>query len=227
MGRNWLNETDDGLRTFALSFGTQAVADPIPIGLTAPIAAAYLAQAEAFDAAVTAARGPDRGPAKTQAKNSLKIELIAETRRLARVVQACLTTTDEDRVKLNLPVHDTEPSPIPRPTLAPLVSVVSVTGHTVRLRLANAELPSSRARPPGTAGAMIFRYIGEAAPTGVDGWTFAGNTAQTQFDVTFDAAVPAGSKVWLTASWFNPRLETGPGAEPVSTTIGGGFVMAA
>ncbi len=36
-----------------------------------------------------------------------------------------------------------------------------------------------------------------------------------------------GSKIWLTAFFFNPRAMSGPAATPVSTYLPGGAAMAA
>jgi hypothetical protein len=45
--------------------------------------------------------------------------------------------------------------------------------------------------------------------------------------VVFPASVAPGSKVWLTAFFFNPRALSGPAATPVSTYLPGGAAMAA
>jgi hypothetical protein len=49
----------------------------------------------------------------------------------------------------------------------------------------------------------------------------------TTVDVEFDADVAAGSKVWFTAFWFNPRAMSGPACAPISAYVQFGGSMAA
>jgi hypothetical protein len=46
-------------------------------------------------------------------------------------------------------------------------------------------------------------------------------------DVEFPADAANGATVWLTAFWFNPRAQSGPACQPISTNIPGGLSMAA
>ena len=96
------------------------------------------------------------------------------------------------------------------------------TMSAMYVRQASVPVPSV-----GVKGASIFRYIGENAPNSVEGWTFAGNTTKTVYEVTLPAETPAGSKVWITAYWFNGKMQSGPAATPVSIHIPGGLSVAA
>ncbi len=46
-------------------------------------------------------------------------------------------------------------------------------------------------------------------------------------DVQIPASVTAGSKVWLTAFWFNARKQSSPAALPESTRVSDGMAQAA
>ena len=52
--------------------------------------------------------------------------------------------------------------------------------------------------------------------------TSQGGTTRTRFDVSFDASLPMGTKVWLTAFWKNERDMSGLACEPVPVTLLGG-----
>ncbi len=48
---------------------------------------------------------------------------------------------------------------------------------------------------------------------------FAMDLTATDDVVQIPVSVPAGANVWLTAQWFNPRMETGPGCTAVLTSV--------
>ena len=78
------------------------------------------------------------------------------------------------------------------------------------------------------AGASVFSFVGATPPVGVFGWNFEGNTGRTIIDAQFAGTLAPGTVVWLTAFWYNPRAESGPGCSPVSAILaGGGMSMAA
>jgi hypothetical protein len=106
------------------------------------------------------------------------------------------------------------------------VSVVSVDGRVVRAQLSDVAT-SRRARPAGTTGAAVFAYVGPGAPPGTEGWTFRGVYTRPVIEVPFAADVPAGSVVWLTAQWLNPRGQPGPIGSPACVHLGGGLARAA
>ena len=121
---------------------------------------------------------------------------------------------------------DVDPSPIPVPTEVPELDVLSVAGRTVRIRLHNENTLSVR-KPAGVKGATIFSFVGEDAPEDISLWKFEMSTAKTTVDITFPITVEAGSKVWLTAFWFNPKLQSGPACLAVPTWVQGSMSKAA
>ena len=46
-----------------------------------------------------------------------------------------------------------------------------------------------------------------------------GSTSRTLVDVDFPITLPAGTRVWFTAYWFNPRLQAGPACNPVGANV--------
>ena len=135
--------------------------------------------------------------------------------------------TNDKREALGLPSVDVEPSPIPAPGIKPGIAIRKRDENRITIDIFNPDEPNSRTRPLGVSGAAIFSFIGEEAPTTEAGWKFEGNTTRMRIDVAFPASVTLGSKVWLTAFYFNPRAMSGPAATPVSTYLPGGAAMAA
>ena len=146
--------------------------------------------------------------------------LVNSTRALVREIQAWPQMTDAKRRELRITVPDRTRTPVPAPVDVPEVDLVQAVRHTVRLRVRNPE--GSRRRPAGTAGANIFYAVSATMPATPVDWKWAGLWTRGDFDVTFPLDTPAGSAVWVTAAYANPRGENGPMADAVTTNLPGG-----
>jgi hypothetical protein len=217
------------LVTWSTNFNTKINATPTAYGLTAPQGTAYTTLHTAFVNAYNAANSDSTNSrSATVTKNTAKAALIANARLLAGIVQKYPGTTNTMRSDLGLTVRDTQPTPIPPPSTAPDIDIVSVSGNTVKLRLHDVNgSPSKRGKPAGVSGAAVFSFVGAAAPTDEGAWSFEGNASRTVVDVTFPPGTAPGAKVWFTAFWFNQRKQSGPASAPVGTNIPGGSAMAA
>jgi len=227
---SYLPLTDSGMLSWSANFSAKigALVDPTTVGLTAQQVTDYATLQADYDTKLTAATDPaTRGGATIFAKNEAKEALIAESRKLAMIVTNHPGVTDQQRYDYGLTVKDTEPSPVPVPSTSPTIDITGVTGNRISLRLHNGE-STSRAKPVGVKGATVLTYLGETAPTSVSDWTFEGNTTRTIVNIDIPASVTPGTKVWITAFWFNTKAESGPATPPVSTNIpGGGLSQAA
>ena len=143
-----------------------------------------------------------------------------------RVIQAMPTVTNEQRAELGLRIRDVEPSPVPVPDTAPVVEIASMNGWLARLRLREAG-SERRGKPTGVIGANIYTFTGAEPPTELTDWVFEGETTRTIFDVQFPGTLAAGTKVWVTACWKNPRFQVGPASTPISMLVGGGITSIA
>jgi hypothetical protein len=146
---------------------------------------------------------------------------------LVDIVQAFPGTTDEMRGELGLRIPDSGPTPIPAPAVAPDLSILSVMGRTVKMRLRDQENPDRRGKPDGVEGSTVLYFVGETAPADPSSWLFAMNSSKTLFDFEIPATVAAGAKVWLTAFWFNNRKQPSPAATPESMRVSEGLSQAA
>ena len=219
------------LLAWSSNFASKIAATPTVYGLTAAQATAYAALHSTFSAAYVLAIEPDTNSRTAiQAKNTAKENLMSApggARELVAIVQAFPGTTDEMRVELGLKVRDVEPTPVPVPRTAPALTIVSTVGRTVKVRLRDIDNPDRRGMPDGVDGASVLSFVGDEAPDDPMEWSLLMNVSRTSFDVEFPLTVPGGSKVWLTAFWFNQRKESGPAAAFQSTNIAGGLAQAA
>ncbi len=221
---------DSELVAWASNFSTQITATPTTFGLNAAQATAFAALYSALNSAYNRATNPNtNSKAAIIAKNNAKENLLngpGGAWELVDIVQAFPGTTDEIRGELGLRIPDA-PSPIPAPTAAPDLSILSLLGRTVKVRLRDQENPDRRGKPEGVQGATVLYFVGENAPADPSSWLFAMNTSKNLFDFEIPAAVSAGDKVWLTAFWFNNKKDAGPAATPESIRVSDGLSLAA
>jgi hypothetical protein len=220
MSKDYIPATDDGLRSWAENFSEKITANPTSYGLDAAIAAEYAATVDEYVTALAAAQNPEtRGGSTIFAKETVRGELVSKSRQIGQQVTRTITVTDQQRYDLGLTVRDDEPTSVPPPNQGPLMVLKGVTGRTVRVRLKDIT-GERRGKPAGVAGATILSYVGESQPESASQWQFQGSTSRTTVNVEFPVTVPAGSKVWVSAFWFNSKLESGPIAPlPVQTYL--------
>ena len=154
-------------------------------------------------------------------------QLKDNARLLARNIQANAGVTAEQKTELGLTVK-ADPTSINPPTMKPQGDIVAVSGRTVTAQFHDPENPTRRGKPDGVAGIAVFSHVGTSQPPDdPEAWTFQGNTTRTRVSVEFDSSVPGSATVWLRAFYFNPRMQSGPASDPVSTNLQAGSAMAA
>jgi hypothetical protein len=222
---------DADLLTWSANFDALVTAGAATYGLTEAQAAAYAALHTAYATAHATATNPNtNSKANINAKNQAKQQLLSGPGgawELVNIVQAFPDTTNAMRGQLGLRIPDSEPSPVPAPATAPDLSILATMARIIKVRLRDQDAPSSRGKPQGVQGATVLYHVGEEAPADPSQWIFALNTSKTLMDVQIPASVTAGSKVWLTAFWFNARKQSSPAALPESTRVSDGMAQAA
>lgn len=224
----YLPSREGELVTWSDNFSTLINADPTAYGLTLTQASDYAALQTAYaNAYATANQDPTRTRPTIIAKNVAKQTLIESTRQLVDIVQAYPGTTDEMRGELQITIRDYEPSPTPIPANAPIFSILKVSGYKISysMREPNSD---SRGKPEGVIGAQLLGYVGETAPANPADWQSLGLvTRPLSYVILPSALYPAGSKVWLSAAWVNPKGQVGPLSDPTSCYISSGLSQAA
>lgn len=218
---------EEQLVVWSANFSAQLTAAAPSYGLSAPQAVSYAALHLAFANAMTLVSNPaTNSGAAVLAKNTAKQNLLygpGGARELVDIAQAWPNQTNEKRGQLNIKVKDADPTPIPAPETAPELTIVQTIGRNVKIRLRDADNPDSRAKPAGVKGATVLTFVGEEAPTDPLGWAYCTTSTRNLFDVDFPGSVPIGSKVWVTAMWFNGRGEQSPAAAPAWTCLADGL----
>jgi hypothetical protein len=154
------------------------------------------------------------------AKNTLRVELEAQTRLLARIIRANPNVDATMRKNLGLSVGDGERRAVaPVPASPPDVFVRGVMGRTVTVQLSDRDAPDNKGKPRSCAGAAVFAYVGDEPPTHASQWVFRANTTRAVTRITFEENLPPGTKVWIAACWFNTRAVNGPFSAPTYTHL--------
>lgn len=222
---SFLPFTDGALLAWSLNFSTRISEDPTRYGLLESDAVSYASLHAAYGTGLAACDPGVRNRAAVAAKNAARSDLKHAARRLALRVQGG-SASDAQKLELGLTVRRPKSS-IPPPSDAPALDVMFVMGRSVHFRLRDMVVSGRRARPDGTAGAALFRHVGPTAPREASDWIFVGNTGRTKDVVEFDATLPPGTIVWITASWFNPRGQRGPCSAARSAMLTDGVVSLA
>jgi hypothetical protein len=224
---DFLPSREADLLNWSANFRDQIVADPVQFGLTAAQAVQYTVLHDAFDIAYATAVSPQTNSrANIVVKNTAKAALKANARALARLVRATPGITNGQRSILGLNVPDRSPgTAVPVPEQSPLVEVVQVIGRTVRVRVRDRESLQRRGKPRGCAGAAVFSAVGDLPPAKFADWSFQATITRPVANVHFNPDVPAGSKVWIMAFWYNTRGARGPASTPMYTRVGDGVSM--
>jgi len=217
------------LAEWSTNFDTRGTSAPADFGLSALQMTQYTSLHDTFISAYNAAKADGaKSKALVMAKDDAKSALLVYARELYGFIQSSLSVSNEDKTLIGVRVKDVEPSPTPPPALAPLLTLVSVTGRVARYKLADASAPSSRRRPINARGATILSYVGATPPASDDpGWKLEGQTGRTTAVVEFPSTVAPGTACWVTAVWYNARGEYSPAAPPVQTYLQAGPVAEA
>jgi hypothetical protein len=227
MRTTFLPSGDAALLAWSNNFNTLITATPTAFGLTAALATAYGTLHTAYATALAACEPSIRTRGAVAAKNTARTNLKNDAKLLANLVYGTATVTNAQKLTLGLNVRAT-PSPIPVPSDPPSLTIKSVRGRTVKIKLSDSTSSAKRGKPPGVSGASVFSFIGATASDDISLWKFEGNTGRTVMEVAFPPATVGGAQVWLTAFWFNGRKQSGPATDPVTTYLqAGGVSMAA
>ena len=215
------------LLNWSTQFSATITASAVSYGLLPAQATAYAALHAAFAAAYAAANNSTTNSKQSIiAKNTAKENLLngpGGAWELVDICQAWPSMNDDLRGDLNIQIPDSSHTPIPAPTQPPLLSIMNTSGRTMGIRLRDKENADRRGKPVGVQGATVLYFVGENTPADPSQWMFLLNESRTKFFADIPPVVPAGSKVWITAFWFNNRKQSGPVASAESIRVDDGI----
>lgn len=227
MSGGTLPKTDNGLKDWAVNADTKITADPPSFGRTVLEASAYHAVVQIYVDALALLLDPaTKTHPNVIAKNEAKKSLSDASRLLIKSIQADPNVSDATRAEIF--IEPRKPAtPIPVPPDSPELTVKSINGRTVVVKLKQPE-GLGRGKPAGVACAAVYAYWGpEPVPDDITKWESQGTCSNTEFTIDFPLSVPGFSKVYLTAAWKNPRQQAGPLADPIFLFLGSGLVTGA
>jgi hypothetical protein len=218
MPKGFLPNQDLALLAWARHFGEMISISPESWGLSGAQAAEFVGLTDDFAASLALCEPGVRNKSSVVGKNTARTAMKALARSLAFIVKGQTQVTDAQRIELGLSPRVGASSAIPRPADAPAVSVETVRGSVVRVRLSDASV-MRRGRPPGTAGAIVMTCVSDQTPDTNAAWRFFDTTSETTIEIPFATSIEPGTRVWVRAAWVNPTLQRGPMSEPVYTHL--------
>lgn len=216
---SWIPSNDEALDPFVNNFQTLIGASPTSYTLSAPDATAITAAYTSWHAAYLAAINPTtRTKATVATKNLQKTNVMNVVRSYAATIRASHAVSDALKIGLGIHVRDAAPTPVPPPSTAPMLSLLSQGIGTQVVHAADETTPSKRARPAGTIGLVLFRTIAAEAAPNPDGTQFVTLLMRPDFTAALDPA-DNGKTATYFARWSNSRGELGPWSEGLVARI--------
>ncbi len=218
---DYIPAPDAEFDSWQVNWVTFAVANAVALGLDPvvdipAIQGAQTAWDTDYDGHVTAAAAAQAARAAKDAERDTYVALL---RSFSQQIQKRTGTTDAQRGGLGITILDTEPTPVPAPTTAPVLNIVTSERlrHIVEASKTALE-GGGLGKPSGVRGVQLWRKIGDPAPASESDLEFVSEFTRTR--MTLDYQMSQGSlTVYYQARWVSTRGETGPWGELVSATV--------
>lgn len=219
MAVSFIPTRDDEYDGFLFNFKTALTAAPATYGMTAPdavaISAAYTAWHTKFVAATNILTRTRMTIAQKDAEKVLSLSLLREQ---CSIIRANPAVSDANKIALGITVRDPVPTTIPPPATIPLLSVVNSSPGVQSLLAVDSSTPTSRSKPAGVIGLLVFKAVGAVAAIDPLQATFEGMFTRTPGAMPQDVA-NNGKVATYFARWTNAKGEEGPWSAPVTCTI--------
>jgi hypothetical protein len=224
MANPYLPQADAEFENWFSNFQARLTATPTVFGQTAPTATAVAAQYVLWLAAYALAIDPiTRTPVTVAAKDSVKAVATAIVRPVAVQISLNQAVTNGNKVAIGVNVRSFPPTPIPAPTSAPAIVVVSVTPGVQQMRYYDTLTPTTKAKPAGSASLQVWRAVGIAAAVDPSVAVFYGSLTKSPFLSNFDSS-QAGKICtyfvrWATRGGAGGISLVGPWGAPLSCVV--------
>jgi len=209
--------TDSGLATWSSNFAAQLAIIGLAIHVSPAVIAAVQQATTDFGNALAASTDEStRTKVTILTKQQMRTALLALISQTISLVNGLPDVTDQQKITLGMSIRK-KPTPSPVASTPPVGECVGVSGRNVQFRV-HAQGGTKRSKPPGQQGVMAYIFIGDAAPTSVEGWRSLGLVTRSTFEVPTGAPDTACT-VWLTFQWVNTKGETGPAGPGVPVCL--------
>jgi hypothetical protein len=125
--------------------------------------------------------------------------------------------TDQGRAALQIPIHDTTPTPHPAPDTIPEVEVQTPAPRTLRIRF-RAENAKRWSKPPHVHGLECLWVITDTAPAKIGELLHSSFATRSPLEMTFDED-QRGKRLWFAVRWENGTVQKGKWSDIFSAVI--------
>lgn len=194
-------------RMWLLNFSELLTAAPTIYGLSTSDALTVASVATEYALADTIAENPATRTSPTIANRDVKratAEIVV--RPLAVTISLNSGVSNEDKLAIGVTIRSTTPTPIPAPTVAPTIELITATPLVQQLQIRQPG-STSKSKPPGCIAIEVARSIGTVAATDPAQLAIVGQFGKTPLLQSFSAE-DQGKKVTYAARY---RTRSGPG----------------
>lgn len=206
----YIPSKDADLVNWGNNFATLITADPPRYGLQASDASVIQSNFDEFQTAYGLATDPaTRTIVTVAAKDEEKAGFLSLARSYAAIIRANQGVSNDDKVALGLNIPDPTPTPIPAPTSYPVLTIPLAGVGQQYLSVADQFTPTTKAKPFGVAGMLLYRKVGATPAVNMDGAEVIGIVTRAD-SIISTAGVTAGQITSYAGKWFNRKGELGP-----------------
>jgi hypothetical protein len=147
----------------------------------------------------------------TEAKNDARAAAERLIRAFVNQYLRFPPVTNEDRTAMEIPNHDTTPTPIPVPTTRPEFGLKVKDLRRLDVDFHDQD-SASKAKPYGYDGAVIFWSVLDTPPLRQEDLTRSELATRTPHTLSFEET-ERGKRVYIALRWQNEKGEKGPWSE--------------
>jgi hypothetical protein len=213
---SYIPSKDADLISWGENYSDLLTADPALYGLTAGDALTVQTQFDEFQAAYNLAVNPStRTIVTVAAKDEEKAGFLSIARAYAAIIRANQAVSPSDKAALGLSIPDPTPTPVPPPSSVPVLAVPLVGPNQHYMTIADQFTPTSKAKPVGVAGMLLYRVVGTAPAVDPEQADVIGLFTRAD-QLISTAGVVAGKIVTYWGRWYNRKGQIGDFSSPVS-----------
>jgi hypothetical protein len=204
-------------RTFVLDFYEVVSVNGKTWGLTADEINELMTAKDTYLIRLDEAQSEESTHSVVVAKDEARKELEKIIRGMVKYKLQNPMISDEMRAKMGLPIHDTNPTPHPRPESRPKLTVKMVDVGVLAVHFQDFET-GSKAKPFGVNGAVIIWAIRDTPTIDTEDLGHSVLATRTPHVLEFSSK-DRGKIVYMAACWQNEKGQCGHWSEIVNSII--------
>jgi hypothetical protein len=171
-----------------------------------------------YEAALKKSQDPNSGVADTLEKNQAREALEKAVRKFVKEhLEYNSLITDEERMHMGLPVHDSHPTPVTAPNTYPVLSIKLLSPGVIEIHAVDSE-SGRKAKPAGVHGFEVKIAIVDEPATDWEQLTDSRFFTRTPGQISFTGK-QRGKKLSLAGRWENTKGVKGPWSEIITVII--------